>query len=310
MNPQPTPSVAAQIADTFVQIFGRQPGFRLVHSKGIVLTGSFRPEPGAAQLSRAAHFQTECGIVARFSNAAGLPALPDGDPNNMPQGFAIRFTLPDGATTDIVTNAGNGFVAATPADFLAFVQALATTGPDSPHPNPVERYFGARPAAAKIAMAPKQFPASFATQSYFSNNALIFVNAEGRTQAFRYQIHPVGGEARLDEAALAAKGPQFLFEELAERISQGPIEFRLTAQLAAPGDPVDDATAVWPSDRPLVELGTITLNLLAPNSDEAQKELALDPTNLIDGIEVSDDPLLPLRREIYAISVARRREAQ
>jgi catalase len=43
-----------------------------------------------------------------------------------------------------------------------------------------------------------------------------------------------------------------------------------------------------------------------PDSDEAQKTLLFLPTQLIDGIEASDDPLIGLRGGAYAVSFSRR----
>jgi len=108
----------------------------------------------------------------------------------------------------------------------------------------------------------------------------------------------------------AAKGPDFLFEELPNRIAKAPVEFRLQVQIADPTDPISDATLVWPDDRKKVVLGTIRLTSADPNSAEAQKKLFYDPTHLTDGIELSDDPLPAFRAQVYSISIARRLSAK
>jgi catalase len=64
---------------------------------------------------------------------------------------------------------------------------------------------------------------------------------------------------------------------------------------------------VWPDDRRKVELGVITITSIVPDSAAAERALAFDPTRLIDGIELSDDPLPMLRSRVYAYSVAGRR---
>jgi len=51
-------------------------------------------------------------------------------------------------------------------------------------------------------------------------------------------------------------------DELPNRMAHGPVEFRLLAQVANDGDSVNDPTAVWPADRKLVSLGTISPNLI------------------------------------------------
>jgi catalase len=299
--------VAQQIADTFVQLFGSHPGFRLTHAKGIICNGKFTPAASAAAISKAAHLHGEpVAVVVRFSNSTGIPTIPDGDRHATPKGIAIRFTLPDGSSTDIVANSANGFPAATPEDFLAFLKSLAATHPDSPHPNAFEQFLAAHPSTAKFVMTPTPTPTSFATEKYFGNNAFKFVNQDGKVQFGRYQIVPVAGESHMDDAASAKEPPNFLMDEIKDRLGKGPVEFRLIVQLAAAGDPTNDATKTWPDDRPTVELGTINLSSVDPKSDDVQRALAFDPTNLIDGIELSDDPLLPMRSAVYAISVKHR----
>jgi catalase len=302
-----TEPLAEQAASLFLQAFGSHPGFRLAHAKGIVCEGTFTPSPAAAELSRAAHFNgASIPVVARFSDATGVPQIPDGDPNSNPKGMAIRFKLPGGAITDIVANGQNGFVAGTPADFVGFFASVVATKPDSPKPTPVEQFLGTHPGTLAFLSKPNPQPASFATYSYYGNNAFIFVNARGQRQATRYQIVPLAGEQHLDPAVAAAKSPDFLFDELKARIAKSLVAFRLLVQLANPGDPTADATSVWPEDRRKVDLGTIRLTAIDAKSAESERALTFDPTHLTDGIELSDDPLPIFRAQVYSISIARR----
>src|SRR5580700_2984517 len=138
--------LAQQAADLFLKAFGSHPGFRLAHAKGIVCEGTFTASPEATQLSRAAHFSGKAVPVAvRFSNATGVPQIPDGDPHSNPKGMAIRFRLPDGKATDIVANGQNGFPAGTPADFVGFLGSLLASGPDAPKPTPMDKFLATHP---------------------------------------------------------------------------------------------------------------------------------------------------------------------
>ena len=116
-------------------------------------------------------------------------------------------------------------------------------------------------------------------------------------------------EAAEKAAAAKAKGPNYLFDELRERIARGPIEFKVLVQLAGAGDVVDDATIHWPPDRPLHELGRIVLTEPVANDAAEQKHIIFDPIPRVDGIEPSADPLLELRAAVYLISGRRRRAA-
>ncbi len=304
---EPAKSVPEQIVDTMNKIFGKHPGFRAAHAKGVVCEGEFTPVPAASTLSRAPHLAGKpVRVTVRFSDSTGIPDIPDGIPDASPHGMAIRFHLDDGST-DIVTNAYNGFAVATAEDFLAFLHAVSETAPNAPKPTPVEKFLGAHPKALKVVQAPKPTPASFATEPYFGVNAFVFTNKEGKVRSGRYQVRPEAAEQFLATAEAAKKPPNFLIDEFGERLAKGPVKFRVIVQLAAEGDPVNDATAVWPDDRPTVELGILTLTRLAANNDAAQRALAFDPLHLVEGIEASDDPLLEARSEIYAISRRRRR---
>jgi len=125
----------------------------------------------------------------------------------------------------------------------------------------------------------------------------------------RYTIVPEAGEEHLDAATAAAKGPDYLFNELNERLAKGPIKFKITVQVAGDGDVVNDATVHWPAERKVVELGTIALTSAVANNAHEQKHIIFDPIPRLDGIEPSDDPLLELRAAVYLISGRRRRTA-
>ena len=86
------------------------------------------------------------------------------------------------------------------------------------------------------------------------------------------------------------------------------MRFRLLAQLARPGDPTADPSQPWPDDRELVDLGEIALTHPAADNAAAEKELMLLPGSLVDGIEPSDDPMIDVRNEAYAVSFGRRAE--
>jgi catalase len=157
-----------------------------------------------------------------------------------------------------------------------------------------------------VVQDPKPAPDSFATESFYGNNVLVFVNKKGAKQPFRYQILPVAGSHYLDDVAAKAKSPDYLFVELQARLSKRLVKFRLVTLLPNPGDTTSDGSIVWPDDRKTVELGTITITAVVADSDATQKALAFDPTLLTDGIELSDDELPALRSEVYGISAMHR----
>jgi catalase len=294
--------LAQQIFDIMVRAPGIKPGFRPVHAKGVVCKGAFAPSGDAAKLSQAAHFRASVPVTVRFSDGGPDPSLPDNSPDAGPRGMAIRFELPGGGTTDIVAMSHNGFIVGTGEEFLALQMAIAATDPSKPHPWPIEEFLGARPLALKFVQENRVIPASFANSAFFSNDAFVFVNKDGVKQAGRYQIVPVAERRDLSDAEAKARPANFLVDELKTRLATGPIQFQLVVQLPNPGDPTKDPSLVWPDDRKTIDTGTISITTAVPDSEAAERALAYFPTNLTDGIELSDDPLPAVRSDVYALS--------
>jgi catalase len=211
--------------------------------------------------------------------------------------------------TDIVSHSTDGFPTRTGQEFLELLRAIASSDPSKPSPSPIEIFLGGHPKALEFVQTPKPAPSSFARETYFGVTAMRFTNAEGVSRYGRYQITPDAGNDHLDDAVTKTKSPNFLFEELTERIATGPISFQLLVQVAHEGDIVDDATVHWPADRPLIPLGKIVLASLVPDDAHEQKKIIFDPIPRVDGIEPSDDPLLELRAAVYLLSGRRRRQA-
>jgi catalase len=110
----------------------------------------------------------------------------------------------------------------------------------------------------------------------------------------------------LDPAEAVKKAPDFLIDELAARLAQTPVNFRLKVQLASPGDTTKDPSQPWPDRNEVVELGVLTIDKPVADSLDAQKNLLFLPGQLTEGIETSDDPMVEIRNGAYAVSFSRR----
>jgi catalase len=311
--PLPTDPKLSQLSKDLLEVidaaFGVHPGYRAVHAKGILLTGTFTPTRAAGQLSRAPHFQRPTPIFARFSNSTGVPLIPDPDPNANPRGLAVRFRLGDHVHTDIISHAANGFPSKNGEEFLEFLRAVVASMSSQASPSPIEAYVGSHPAALAFVQLPKPTPTSFAREAYYGLTAHRFINQAGQGRHVRYRFVPDAGTEYLDDPAAKAKSPTFLHDEIVARIAQGPVGFKLLAQLANPGDTTDNVTVAWPAERELVELGHIRLEAIAPDNAREQQHQIYDPIARIDGVEASEDPLLEVRAAAYLLSGRRRRAA-
>jgi catalase len=303
--PLPSDEKIVQLAEELLgqldAMFGLHPSFRAAHAKGMMLSGTFTPSREAVSLTRAPHItRGSTPVTVRFSNGTGLPLIPDNVPDANPRGLAIRFHLADHVHTDIVSHSTDGFPTRTGQEFLEFLRAAAGGDPSE--------FLAAHPATRAFIETPKPSPASFATEVYFGVTAFRFINSQGQVHYVRYRIVPQAGVQHLEEATVKAKGENYLFEELTQRVASGPIRFDIQVQIANDSDVVNDATIHWPANRPMTHFGAITLTAKAPD-DEEHRRIIFDPIPRVDGIEPSDDPLLELRAAIYLLSGRRRRQA-
>ena len=236
--------------------------------------------------------------------------IPDNDPNADPRGLAVRFNFGNRKHTDIIVHSTPFFPTRTGAEFLEFLKALIGSPPGTPSPSPVEQFLGSHPKALAFVQAPKPPPSSFSREAYFGVTALKFVSPEGKETYFRYQVVPEEGVNTLDAAAAKEKGPNYLFDEVEERLKKGPFTLKLLAQLAEEGDVTEDNTVHWPEERKLVELGTLKVESVMENNAKEAKYIIMDPIPRVQGIEPSDDPLLEFRAAVYLISGRQRRAAE
>jgi catalase len=304
-------TVIAQLVETMRALAGQHPGFRPVHAKGIVCSGTFRGGSDAPRVSRAPHLQGQVvPTVVRFSNSNGNPEVHDGVANV--RALAVKFPSADGKNADILANSIEGFPARTPEEFLEFLRAqLPDPITGKPAPDAVPRFLGSHPAARAFLerLKQKSVPASYGQSSYHAEHAFRFTSADGASRFGRYHWMPEAGEAYLSPDDATKRNANFLREELESRLRRGPVVFRLLLQLAAENDPTDDATSLWPADRPRVELGRLEVTAISTTGAADERRLVFDPTNLTDGIELSADPILLARSAAYSISYEQRSKA-
>lgn len=308
--------MAPALADTVVETpssmvgalhsaFGRHHA-RAVHAKGTILQGTFTPAPQARELSMAPVFASgTVPVTVRFSDFTGIPDIPDtvGDAN--PRGFAVKFRLPAGGDLDLVTHSFNGFPTRTSDEFAQLLRAIGTSGADAAKPTELDRFLAAHPIAKTFLTTQKPPPVSYGTLSYFGVNAFTFVDAKQQRRAVRYRFVPLAGEQVLDAAALKARGPNYLQEEIAARVVAAPIKFDWYAQIAEAGDLTDDPSIAWPESRKLVKLGTVTITKLDSEPMKTDKTLLFLPGRLPAGIEIAD-PMIAMRTNAYPISFGER----
>lgn len=116
-----------------------------------------------------------------------------------------------------------------------------------------------------------------------------------------------------------SKPPTYLFDNLEERLNAKPpkpIVYNWMAQIADPEvDNLNDSSSEWPEDREFILLGQFTFDRLwtmdegqTPGWD--QQRIIFDPMpRYMEGIGISDDPIIRMRTSVYLKSGLIRREA-
>jgi len=303
-EPQPAPD---KMVDALNLAFGKQTTNRAVHAKGIVFEGSFTPVSVASSLSKAPHFQQTVPITVRFSDFAGIPTISDTHEAASPRGLAIKFHLPDGTETDLVTHSFNGFPTRTSEEFRQLMIAIGTSGPGVAKPTPLDGFLAGHPIAKTFLTTQPPPPVSFATLGYFGVNSFKFTNAQGLVRFGRYRIEPVAGNHILPSEQAAKAAPGYLADEIRGRVAQASVRFRFRAQIAGPGDVIDDPSIAWPESREIIELGEIQITRVESDSDAAERRLIFMPATLPAGIEPAD-PMILVRQGAYPVSYARRHQ--
>ncbi|MGB6206968.1 catalase family peroxidase [Mycobacterium sp.] len=280
---------------------GAQPGQRALHAKGKLYRGTFTATDEAARLSRAAHLSgAAVPALIRFSNGTGNPAARDNAPGI--RGMAVKFTLPDGSTTDVSTQTARLFASSTPDGFVALLRAmrpgittpLRLAGYIATHPG----FFGALP----ILRAANRVPASYATIQYYGLHAFRWIAADGSTRFVRYQLVPAASEEFLPPRIAAERSADFLIDELDERLASEPVRFSYQVQVAADGDSTVDPSKPWRSTQ-TVTVGTLDITGVDTEREHGDDIVVFDPMRVTDGIEASDDPVLRFRSLAYSASV-------
>jgi catalase len=183
-----------------------------------------------------------------------------------------------------------------------FYELLLAAGSKDPKAMPT--FVGAHPEFAKFGAwaGGGNWTGSYAEERFNSLNSFIFVDGSGGEHAVRWSMIPAAQAVAVSPEELAKRGPDFLEQEIAERIRSGPLRWTLSVTVANPGDPTADPTQAWPEDRRAIEVGTLIVQEIEAERDGPCREINFDPTVLPSGIRTSDDPFPAARSAAYARS--------
>jgi catalase len=298
----------ARLINNFQAVNGVFPGFRRNHAKGVCIGGYFTGSGQAASLSDAAVFAPgQVPVIGRFSLGGGLPYASDSQKAILAMALSFSRTGAEEWRTGMVdlpvfpVSTAQGF-----SDQLFASKPDPKTG--KPDPAAMAAFLASHPetkqAIKLIGAAP--VPSGFADATFFGLDAFGFVNAEGIVTPVRWSMVPTAPFVPASAAQMAAKDPNYLFDDLIARLRAGPLRWHLMVTEGQPGDPTNNATIPWPASRTQADAGTLTIDQLQDEAVGPCRTINFDPLVLPSGIIPSDDPLLSARSAAYSRSFTRR----
>ena len=291
---------------------------RIVHARGSGAHGVFECTQAIPELTRASIFQkagNSCPAFVRFSTVAGGAGSID-TPRDV-RGFAVKLYT-DSGNWDLVGNNIPVFFIQDAMKFPDLVHSVKMEA-DRGYPQAGSAhdtfwdFIGLMPESMHMilwAMSDRAIPRSLRMIEGFGVHSFRFVNARGEGRFVKFHWKPELGleSTTWDEACKIAGGdPDFHRRDLFEAIAAGqyPV-WNLGVQVfdedfaaAQPYDVLDATKLVPEEDVPLQIIGRLTLNRNVSNFFAETEQAAFLPSNVIPGIDFSNDPLLQGRLFSY-----------
>ena len=288
---------------------------RVVHARGTGIHGEFVSTADLSDITMAAPFQ-EVGkntpVFVRFSSVIH----PKGSPETLrdPRGFATKFYTDQG-NWDLV---GNNLPIFFIRDAIKFPDMVHSLKPspitNRQDPNRFFDFFSHVPESTHMlsqVYSDKGTPTSYREMDGNGVHAYKFVNLKGDFQYVKFHWKTLQGEHNLTgQQAKAMQADDFnhYTADLYSNVERGNYpKWDLYIQTMNP-DELDnfdfnplDATKIWPTDLvPERKVGTLTLNRIPTNFFQETEQSAFAPSNIVPGIEPSEDRLLQGRLFSYA----------
>jgi catalase len=273
-------------------------GHRRNHAKGICFTGTFEANGNGSELSKAQVFVPgQYPVVGRFNLATADPNAADAMVRV--RGLGIRITPPNGQEWRSAMIDAPIFPVSTVQGFYDLQMASATKNPDA-----MKKFIGAHPEFLTFLGWAKSAPwtSSFAEERYNSLNSFLFIDGSGTKHTIRWSLIPAAQPVSISPVELAKRGPDFLEQEITQRVASGPQHWSLVVTVSNPGDTTADPNKAWPADRRTVDVGTLTVQQIEQEADGPCRDINYDPTVLPVGIATSDDPFPSARSAAYSRS--------
>src|SRR5271168_1383044 len=273
-------------------------GHRRIHAEGICFTGVFEANGAGSALSTAQVFtRGRYPVLGRFNLATAEANAPDATVRV--RGMGLQIATPDGEVWRSAMIDAPVFPVSTPQGFYELLIASSSKDPDA-----MKTFAGAHPEIAAFGAWADSAPwtGSYAEERFNSLDSFVFADGSGAEHTVRWSLLPAAQPVPVSPEELAKRGPDFLEQEIAERVRGGPQRWTMVVSIANPGDPTSDPSKAWPQDRRAIDVGTLTVQQIEAERDGPCRDINFDPTVLPSGMRTSDDPFPAARSAAYAKS--------
>ena len=287
-----------RMVDAFAPPAGTPLGHRKNHAKGICFTGVFEANGAGSALSHAQVFaRGQYPVTGRFNLGTPDPNAPDATVRV--RGMGLQIATPDGQEWRSAMINPPIFAVSTPPAFYELLLASASKDPDA-----MKTFAAAHPEFAPFGAWAKDGPwtGTYAEERYNGLNSFVFTDGSGAEHTVRWSLLPAAQPVHVSPDDLAKRGPNFLEQEITERVRGGPQRWMMVVTVANPGDPTADPSKAWPEDRRTVEVGALIVQQIEPERDGPCRDINFDPSVLPSGMRTSDDPFPAARSSVYAKS--------
>ena len=291
---------------------------RIVHARGTGAHGYFQVYESLSDITKAAFLndlKAKTEVFVRFSTVAG--GAGSGDMPRDVRGFAVKFYTTEG-NYDLVGNDIPVFFIQDAIKFPDLVHAVKME-PDRGFPQAATAhdnfwdFVSLTPESMHMlvwAMSDRGIPRSLRMIEGFGVHTFRLIDAQGVSRFVKFHWRPkLGAVSVLWDEAVKINGadPDFHRRDLWEAVQRGDFpEWELGLQVfdQATADSLDfdvlDPTKLIPEEIiPLRIVGKMVLNRNVDNFFAETEQVAFLPTNIVPGIDFSNDPLLQGRLFSY-----------
>ena len=130
----------------------------------------------------------------------------------------------------------------------------------------------------------------------------LFVDGSGAKHPIRWSLVPAAQPVAISPEELAKRGPDFLEQEITQRVAAALSTGALWSPLPTPVTQLRTPTRRGLRIAALLNVGTLTVQQIEPERDGPCRDINFDPTVLPAGITTSDDPFPAARSAAYSRS--------